>query len=240
MADSGRSAPTREAILAGTAVYTRQWLSEYDAAVLDQLCAQVWRCDRSVMLSWYDRNIGERHLDLGPGTAFFLDRCRHRTPLPRIALVDLNPVVLAEASARLRRFAPTIFERDVLAPFDVDGEQFDSAGLNFLLHCLPGGMAHKSRVFDHVLPHVVPGGRIFGSTVLASGVAHTEAARGLLDELNHKGTFNNREDSLADLDSELAERFDDYGLVVRGSVALFEAQVRAPTRNRHIQTSVRM
>lgn len=240
MADRGRPAPTRDAVLAGTAVYTRQWLSDYDAIVLDKLCAQVWRCDRSVMLSWYDRNIGERHLDLGPGTGFFLDRCHHRTPLPRIALVDLNPVVLAEASARLRRFAPAVFERDVLAPFDVDGEQFDSAGLNFLLHCLPGGMAHKARAFDHVMPHVKPGGRVFGSTVLTSGVTHTEAARGLLDELNGKGTFDNREDSLADLDSELAERFDDYRLVVHGSVALFEAQVRAPTRDRNIRTTFRM
>ncbi|OPC84902.1 methyltransferase type 12 [Embleya scabrispora] len=177
------------------------------------------------MLAGYDRNIGARHLDLGPGTGFFLDRCRHRSPRPQIALVDLNPTVLTKASTRLRRFGPDTFERDVLSPFELDGKRFDSAGLNFLLHCLPGGMAHKAKVFDHARAHVVPGGRIFGSTVLATGVAHGKRARKLLGELNEKGTFDNRGDALADLEAELAARFTDYRLTVRGSVALFEARV---------------
>ncbi|MGH3938172.1 MAG: class I SAM-dependent methyltransferase, partial [Pseudonocardiaceae bacterium] len=195
MSDQPDTGPSWDAVLAGTAVYTPRWLSEYDVDVLDKICGQVWCCDRAEMLASYDRNIGERHLDLGPGTGFFLDHCGHRSPRPRIALVDLNPAVLAEAAARLRRFQPITFERDVLSPFDLDGERFDSAGLNFLLHCLPGGMVHKARVFDHAHAHVVPGGRIFGSTVLAEGVSHSNEARELLDELNERGTFDNRGDS---------------------------------------------
>jgi len=216
--------PTREETLAGTAVYTPEWLAEYDNAVLGEICSRVWCCDRSVMLDWYDRHIGERHVDLGPGTGFFLDNCRHRSPRPRLALVDLNPSVLAEAAGRLRRFGPVTFERDVLAPFDLGAERFDSAGLNFLLHCLPGGMAYKARVLDHVRVHVEPEGWIFGSTVLTDGVTHGPVASRLLESLNESGTFSNRTDSLAGLRAELAARFADVQVVVHGSVALFRAR----------------
>jgi SAM-dependent methyltransferase len=216
--------PTREQVLAGTATYTRRVLSMYDILVLGYICRRVWRCSRVEMLAGYDHNIGARHLDLGPGTGFFLDRCRHRSARPSLALVDLNPTVLAKAATRLRRFRPDTYERDVLAPFDLDGERFDSAGLNFLLHCLPGGMAHKAKVFDHARAHLRPGGRIFGSTVLSEGVSHTPRARKLLDSLNEKGTFDNRDDSLLGLEAELASRFTDFRVTVRGSVALFEAR----------------
>jgi SAM-dependent methyltransferase len=224
VSDRPESVPTRDEILTGTATYTRQVLSMYDILVLGIICRRVWRCDRAEMLAGYNRNIGERHLDLGPGTGFFLDRCRYRSPQPRTALVDLNPTVLKKASARLRRFRPATFQRDVLSPFELGEERYESAGLNFLLHCLPGGMTHKAKVFDHVRAHVVPGGRIFGSTLLADGVPHSKRAHKLLDSLNEKGTFDNRGDSLSGLESELAGRFADYRLTVQGSVALFEAR----------------
>ena len=218
------SEPTARETLAGTAVYTPEWLAEYDAVVLEKVSRQVWRCDPSVMLEWYERNIGSRHVDLGPGTGYFLDKCRHSSPRPRIALVDLNSAVLVEAATRLRRFRPVTFQRDVLSPFALDDEPFHSAGLNFLLHCLPGEMARKARVLDHARAHVVPGGRIFGSTVLMDGVRHSKAARRLLDTLNDRGTFSNRGDSLEGLSAELASRFTDHRLIVHGSVALFEAR----------------
>nr|CAJ42328.1 O-methyl transferase [Streptomyces steffisburgensis] len=224
MSDQRETGPTQDQILTGTATYTRRVLSLYDTLVLGVVCRRVWQCDRAEMLAGYDRNIAERHVDLGPGTGFFLDRCRHRTPRPRIALVDLNPLVLKKAATRLRRFAPATYQRDVLSPFELGGERYESAGLNFLLHCLPGGMAHKARVFDHVRAHVVPGGRIFGSTVLAEGVPHGKRAYKLLDSLNEKGTFDNRGDTLSGLEAELDARFTEYRLTVRGSVALFEAR----------------
>ncbi|SCG58485.1 class I SAM-dependent methyltransferase [Micromonospora halophytica] len=219
------TSPTRGDVLAGTAVYDQEWLSQYDNVVLDRICRRIWLCDSAEMVRLYDRNIGERHLDLGPGTGFFLDSCRQRSPRPRIALVDLNPTVLAQSAARLRRFQPAVFERDVLSPFALDGEQFDSVGMNFLLHCLPGGMRHKARVFDHARAHVVPGGRIFGSTVPGTGVPHSSEALRLLETLNEKRTFDNEGDSLRGLEAELASRFTDYEVTVRGSVALFEVRL---------------
>lgn len=224
MTDRTGAGPTAAETLAGTAVYTPEWLAEYDATVLENVCRRLWLCDPEVMLHLYERNIGARHVDLGPGTGYFLDKCRHNSPQPRIALVDLNPAVLVEAANRLRRFRPATFQRDVLSPFELDRERFQSAGMNFLLHCLPGEMARKAWVLDHARAHVVPGGRIFGSTVLMDGVRHSMAALRLLDALNDKGTLSNRGDSLEGLRAELASRFTDYRLLVHGSVAVFEAR----------------
>lgn len=210
--------PTEDQIRGGSAAYTPEWLARYDSEVLDQLNRDVWRCDREVMLADYAQHLGARHLDLGPGTGFFLDKCSRTR---EVGLVDLNSDVLAECGRRLARFTPTMWERDVLSPFEVDGRRFDSVGMSFLLHCLPGGMRHKARVFDHARAHVDRGGKIFGSTVLDQGVEHTSQAFSLLAELNEKGTFSNTGDSLADLEHELALRTSDYTLTVHGSVALF-------------------
>lgn len=210
--------PTEAQIRDGSAVYTPEWLARYDHEVLDRTNREVWRCDRALMLADYERYLGARHLDLGPGTGYFLDNCS-RTG--EIGLVDLNPDVLAECGRRLARFDPAVWQRDVLSPFDVDGRRFDTAGLSFLLHCLPGGMAYKARVLDHARAHVEPGGKIFGSTVLDQGVTHTPQAAALLAELNGRGTFSNTGDSLGELKHELASRTADYAITVHGSVALF-------------------
>jgi SAM-dependent methyltransferase len=210
--------PTEDQIRGGSAVYTPEWLARYDNEVLDQLNREVWRCDRSLMLAEYEEHIGARHLDLGPGTGFFLDNCSRTR---EVGLVDLNPDVLAESSRRLARFAPTTWERDVLSPFEVDGRRFDSVALSFLLHCLPGGMRHKAKVLDHARAHVERGGTIFGSTVLGRGVEHTPQAVELLGRLNGGGMFANADDSLAELERELALRTSDYTLTAHGSVALF-------------------
>lgn len=99
--------------------------------------------------------------------------------------------------------------------------------MNMLIHCLPGTMAHKATVFDHVTPYVEPGGRIFGSTVLAEGVRHGRLAPKALKNLNDaKGPMNNLDDSLADLEAEIAGRFEDFRIAVRGSMALFDITVR--------------
>ncbi|MEU7742777.1 class I SAM-dependent methyltransferase [Nonomuraea sp. NPDC049158] len=209
----------------GAETYTRKVLFAYDVFVLGVICPLVWRCPRAVMLALYNRNVGARHLDLGPGTGYFLHRCRFPVPDPAITLVDLNTNVLRTAGARLARHEPDIRRADVLAPLDLDGEPYDSVGMNFLLHCLPGGMERKATVFDHVRPHLRPGARVFGSTVLAHGVRHSGPARKLIASFNEDETFHNSGDSLQALHTELGRRFADYRIQTRGSVALFEARM---------------
>ena len=105
-----------------------------------------------------------------------------------------------------------------------DGEPFDSISLNYVLHCLPGTMAEKAAVFDHLRPLLKPGGVIFGSTLLAEGVTRNLLARRLMAVYNRNGIFCNTADSLSALESALRNRFDEVGLRTAGCAALFWAR----------------
>ncbi|MEV7676870.1 class I SAM-dependent methyltransferase [Streptomyces sp. NPDC088752] len=210
-------------VTAAAAVYSKEMLERYDLIVLALACRIGLGCPRGVMLERYNRLVGADHLDIGPGTGYFLDNCRFPVREPRISLLDLNEDALDIASRRVARYRPTVHHRDALQPLDLGDARFDSVALNLILHCLPGPLTRKSIVFDHLAPYVKPGGRIFGSTVLSHGVRQTSRSRLLMDRLNNTGVFNNREDRLQDLHYELGRRFERYKVTVRGTVALFEA-----------------
>jgi hypothetical protein len=68
----------------GKPVYSRSVLRIYDLWMLAFSCRLSWRCPKSSMLANYNYNynLGRRHLDVGVGTGYFLDRCRFRTRSP--------------------------------------------------------------------------------------------------------------------------------------------------------------
>jgi ubiquinone/menaquinone biosynthesis C-methylase UbiE len=216
-----------EEVLAGQAVYNRLVLATYDMLVLGLSCRLAWRCPKAEMLAQYDRNVGQRHLEIGVCTGYFLERCQFPDPRPRITLLDLNPTVLRVGAARLSRYRPTSVRADALQPLPVPAGQLDSVGMNFLLHCLPGDWPAKGSVFAHAAMALQPGGRAFGSTILGRGVATNPLARTLMRTYNRKGIFNNREDDLAGLEQQLASHFAEYRVAVRSTVALFEASTAA-------------
>jgi SAM-dependent methyltransferase len=161
---------------------------------------------------------------VGVGTGWFLDNCRFPHDRPRITLLDLNPRCLERAATRIQRYDPKIVQANILEPLELETSQFGSIGLNYLLHCLPGTLKEKAVVFDHVKSYLAPGGIVFGSTLLAEGVKRFPIARALMQFYNSKGVFSNQEDSIRDLESELAARFRQVRLEVIGCAALFTAQ----------------
>ncbi len=204
-------------VLAGQAIYNRATLAAYDVGVLGLSCRLIWRCPKAEMLAGYDRNVGARHLDLGVGTAYFLDMCQFPDARPRVTLVDLNPTVLKVAARRISRYQPEVIQANALEPLPVPAGVYDSVGLNLLLHCLPGD--DKGKVFANAAAALRPGGRVFGSTILAHGIETTAPARALMRLYNSRGIFHNTGDDLAGLGQELA----GHRLTVRSCVALFEA-----------------
>jgi SAM-dependent methyltransferase len=215
-------------VVAGQAVYNRFVLAQYDVVVLGVSSRLIWRCPKAQMLANYDRHVGARHLELGVGTAYFPDKCRFPVPLPQVTLVDLNPGTLRVGAARIARYAPQVLQADVLQPLPVAEGGFDSVGLNFLLHCVPGDWSRKGAVFANAAAAVRPGGVVFGSTILASGVPTTAPARALMRFYNSKGIFHNAQDDLDGLRDQLALHFASHTVTVRGCVALFEASPAAP------------
>lgn len=81
-------------------IYTRRLLAIYDTLVLGLYLRWVWRCPRSVLAEHYRANIGRRHLDVGPGTGYFLS-VAYLCAGTAITLLDPNPEVLTYAGRRL-------------------------------------------------------------------------------------------------------------------------------------------
>jgi SAM-dependent methyltransferase len=206
---------------AGQATYTPTVLRAYDTVVVRLSNSLVWRCPAPRILRHYRRYLTTRHLEVGPGTGYYLDRCPFPGPQPRLTLLDANPDVLRFAGDRLRRYGPVRHAADILEPLDLEPASFRSVALGYVLHCLPGDIDAKLVALDHLIPLVVPGGVVFGTTILTGGVRHNRVGRVLLRAYNHKGIFANLNDDLAGLERGLRNRFGRYELEVVGTVALF-------------------
>ena len=216
--------PRAEEIEAGQSVYSPGVLRLYDWGVLGISNSLIWRCPTSFLRQLYDRNVSERHLDIGVGTGYFLDKATWPVSDPSITLVDLNENCLKSASARIRRFAPETVVANALEPLPLR-KSFKSAALCYLLHCMPGAIPDKAVAFDHLRRVLEPGARIFGATIVQGRIPRTLPAQALMDLYNRKGIFSNAADSVEDLDAALKTRFGDVKIAVKGNVALFEASM---------------
>ena len=218
-------AMTAEQVEAGQAVYTKSVLASYDLLVLRFSNRFIWRCPSKRLLALYDRHVTANHLDVGVGTGFFLDRCGFPTARPRLALMDLNANCLEVAARRLARYRPEVYRANVLEPIRIEAPRFESIGLNYLLHCLPGTMRTKSAVFRHLKALLTPGGVMFGATLLHGGVQRNWAARRLMALYNAKGIFTNEHDALEGLKTVLSDHLTSVTVEVVGCAALFSGRV---------------
>jgi len=201
--------------------YTPRVLRMYDPFVLRFAARWVWRCPTSRLVDGYRRHIRDGHLDVGPGTGYFLDR----SGLPagsRVTIVDPNPNVLRFVSRRLARLDLTAVEGDVLKPLPVTGP-FESAALHLVIHCLPGPLSRKAVAVANVASVLAPTGVLFGASVLGTSGAHTRLARGYLRAFNRQGGFDNLDDTEAGLRDILEASFEQVDLEIVGSIAIFSA-----------------
>jgi SAM-dependent methyltransferase len=205
----------------GQSDYSRLLLNVYDPLVLGFVSWFVWRCPTSRLVEGFRKHIRGRHLDVGPGTGYFLER----SGLPegsRVTILDPNRNVLDHASRRLRHLDITAVEADVLKPLPVDGP-FESAALHLVIHCLPGPLSRKARAVANVAAVLAPTGVLFGASVLGTSGAHTWLARRMLRAFNRRGAFGNLEDTEEGLRDILGASFERVELETVGSIAIFAA-----------------
>ena len=191
---------------AGQKDYGPVLLSIYDWWVLRFMANNVWRAPMPPYLERYRSLIGARHLDIGPGSGYFLDH--GAADGTDITLLDPNTDVLDHCAKRLARFAPSTVEADVLKPLPVEGP-YDSAAMSFVLHCLPGPMENKARAVRNVAAVLDEEGVLFGGTVLGLDADHTWAARSVLKVANRQGGFDNETDTADGLGESLRESFEE-------------------------------
>lgn len=216
--------PSKEAIKAGQAIYSQRTLRIYDWLVLGLSNRLLWRCPTQRQQQHYQRWLTGNHLDVGVGTGYYLDHARFPVTHPRLVLMDLNESVLRYASQRLRRYQPHTIQHDVFEPIGHELGAFDSVALNYLLHCLPGSMAQKGKVLANMQAVMNPGARLYGATILGTGVPLNAGARRLMALYNRKGIFTNSNDHPDALERELTARFSDVEMNIVGCVALFSGR----------------
>ncbi len=205
----------------GQSEYTRPLLKLYDPLVLGPIARFVWRCPATRLVERYRQRIRSRHLDVGPGTGYFLERSGLPDGSP-VTILDPNPNVLRHVSQRLVQLDITAVEADVLKPLPVSGP-FDSAALHLVIHCLPGPLPRKAAAVANVAAVLAPDGVLFGASVLGTSGRHTWAARRMLDAFNRQGGFDNLNDTEEGLGEILAASFEHVELETVGSVAIFAA-----------------
>jgi SAM-dependent methyltransferase len=206
----------------GQADYTPAFLRVYDRVVLGFLAPTQWGMSTRDHVRFYREHIRPNHLDVGPGTGYFIDHAG----LPagsRVTIVDPNPNVLRHVTRRLATLAVTAVEADVLKPLPVTGP-FQSAALSGVIHCLPGPMEHKALAIKHIASVLAPDGVLFGLSILGRSAKHNWFGRRFLWAFNRRGVFDNLEDSEAGLRSILERYFADVDLRVDRATATFTAR----------------
>jgi len=217
----------------GAALYNRAALAVYDTLVLRWSNGLVWGCPTERLLAHYDRHLGGRHLDIGPGTGWYLQNATYPTPKPEITLMDLNPATMEVTSRRLaeRGIAATAHTGSILAPIDIEQGPFDSVAANFVMHCVPGAWQDKGVAFGHIADVTADDGVFFGSTILGRGVTHNLAGKVLSTIYNDAAhIFSNSQDDRGGLEAALEGAFEHVEVQVIGTVAVFAA--RGPRRHR--------
>ncbi|MGZ3266292.1 MAG: class I SAM-dependent methyltransferase [Croceibacterium sp.] len=215
-------AATADAVAKAHAIYTPTMLTFYDLVVHGLSNHVAWRCPTRRLLELYSANLSANHLEAGIGTGFFIDRA-DGSEFERLVLLDINQNCLDRAARRLARLGPSLRQANLLAPIPPGLDRFDSVGLTYVLHCLPGRMSEKLAAVDHLRPIMRERAVLFGATILGRGIAPNAAARKLLDLYNDKGVFNNRDDDFESLSEGLRRRFGEVEVERQGCVALFRA-----------------
>ncbi len=205
----------------GQSEYTPFFLKVYDPVILGFMTRVVWRCPTTLLVQRYGQHIRPRHLDVGPGTGYFLQRAGLPAATP-VTILDPNENVLAHASRRLPGLDITAVEADVLKPLPLGGT-FDSAALHGVIHCLPGPMSRKAAAVANVAAVLAPTGVLFGASILGSSGSHTWLSRRILDANNRRGTFDNLGDTQEGLGEILGASFEHVELETVGSMAIFAA-----------------
>lgn len=208
---------------AGQAVYTPLVLQLYNLIVLTLSNRFAWRCPTKIQLKNYNDNITDCHLDVGVGSGYYLNHCIFPTKKPTLTLIDSNKNCLRYCHRLLVRYKPSIIQADLydLPPLI---QSFDSIGLNYVLHCLPGNLQTKSTVIQQLLPLLSENGVLFGATILNTGENPNFMARKLLNIYNKKGIFSNQFDDVASLKEMLNLYFKEVKINTVGMVAIFSAK----------------
>lgn len=204
-------------------VYSKPLLWVYDFIVYKLATPYMLHCPAQLILEHYNNNIRLNHLDVGVGTGCLLKDCKHFKDMKRLAIMDLNPNSLEKSKNLLKEQRPEVYQANILESFVTTSIDFDSIGINYLLHCVPGSFEEKEVIFLNLKEHLSADGILFGCTVLGKGINNALHTKLFLKLYQFIGIFNNEKDTQEELKKTLARHFKYCEVSIVGNVAFFRA-----------------
>ena len=203
-------------------VYSRALLSFYDLYVFKCVSPVFFQCPEDHIVKFYLANISKNHLEVGVGTGYLLKKCLDAGKLSSVALLDLNDNCLSVTKKRLFPINCSAFKANILEELPFTGHRFDSIGLNYVLHCIPGTFKEKGEALGNLGRYLNDGGLLFGSTAIYHP-GQNLMAKLVMDGYNRNGIFNNRSDIKEELARSLSNHFSHVRLDQIGNVLFFMA-----------------
>lgn len=205
-------------------VYDTSFLNGYDLFVHGFCNKYAWKCSTETLVDQYQSLTSANHLEAGVGTGFLIDKTSTDPRGQRLGILDFSVNCLKYSEKRLARYQPELFHKDILKPIETSAAKFDSIGINYVLHCVPGTFESKGAAFGNLKALLNPGGTFFGSTLLGADVPRNLTARTLMASYNRLGLFSNQQDSEVALRAALSNHFDEVHIDIVGCCALFRAR----------------
>ena len=193
----------------------------YDFLLYGVISKYAWGSSIQRLDSHYKKYVGHNHLEVGVGTGFLLNRVEFDSAHPRLALMDLSRDCLEKTKLKVSRYAPEIYIQNLLEPIQNKIDKFDSIGINYVMHCVPGSFKEKGVAFTHLQPLLSENGVLFGTTLLSENIHKNLLAKPFMWLMNSLGVFNNRSDNARDLKECLETNFQLIEFEVVGVTAFF-------------------
>jgi SAM-dependent methyltransferase len=193
----------------------------YDFLLYGVISRYAWGSSIQRLDSHHKKYVRDNHLEVGVGTGFLLNRVVFDSAHPRLALMDLSRECLEKTKRKVTRYAPETYIQNLLEPIHHKIDTFDSIGINYVMHCVPGDFKAKGVAFTHLRPLLSENGVLFGTTVLSDNIHKNVLAKPFMWLMNSLGVFNNRSDNAHDLKECLETHFRVIEFEVVGVTAFF-------------------
>ena len=192
----------------------------YDFLVNDLNCRYAWRCHKDNIFKNYQKNLKTDHLEIGPGSGYFLKPEFHQKKINKLFLMDINQPILEASKQNLNKYFTNIQTLNFNI-FDkpMNSLKIDSVGINYVLHCVPGSLDQKLEKLYLNLPKNT---NIFGATVISDIDRQTPLSKLELKLLNYKGVFNNDLDFSNNFLDFVSKNRLPYSYKIIGNVLIFQ------------------
>ena len=203
-------------------------IQHYDHIVNRINCLYAWKCSENYIINHYRSNISSYHLEIGPGTGYFLKRhnLRKNLSIQQLTLLDINENILDYSKKHLKNDYDHDIQTlhyDIFSKKIPEHIKFNSVGINYVLHCIPGNLQHNIDILINNLGN--NGYNLFGATVICDPLYMNPIAEYELMLLNSLGIFNNRNDTYDQFNEYLINNNIRHNIVKRGYVTIFNIQI---------------